>query len=250
MGNNIEQYLASKRKQVNGFLCKYLPGRKTVPTELYKAMRYGIASGGKRLRPILTLATGEMLGAKGRELQPIASAIEFIHTYSLIHDDLPAMDDDDFRRGKPTVHKAFGEALAILAGDALLTRTFEVIAGGIKNGSLAQQLTLEIAFAAGASGMVGGQVLDLQFAKSKKADNAFYIKTLRMKTAALIKASVSCGAIAAGADSKSLSRLSSYGEQLGLAFQLKDDILDSRPSPVQSSGYGAADGGTTTDCQS
>lgn len=234
---NLKQYLVHQQRQINKAITGYLPNRNTVPTALYKAMSYSVNSGGKRIRPILTLATGEMLGAKKSNLLPVACAIEFIHTYSLIHDDLPAMDNDDFRRGKPTAHKKFGEAIAILAGDALLTHAFKIMATDIKDAKLSQRLISEISRAVGAEGMVGGQVLDLNFtqkspvAKKKCSSNnqlnGLYNKILIMKTAKLIQSSVICGAIVAQTNNTLLSCLETYGSNLGLAFQLKDDALDS-----------------------
>lgn len=225
----IESYLESQRKRVDKLLAKYLPPRPKLPSELYQAINYSVKSGGKRLRPILTLATGEMFNADRRYLEPTACAIEFIHTYSLIHDDLPAMDNDNFRRGKPTNHKVFGEAIAILAGDALLTYAFEVIATRIKNSSLVRQLVSEISQAAGGAGMVGGQGLDIRFARgtTKSRDNdTFYTKMPLMKTAALIKTAVTCGGIIADIPDRLMAHLKTYGQDIGFAFQLKDDILD------------------------
>jgi geranylgeranyl diphosphate synthase type II len=238
---NLKQYLIYQQQLINKAIVNYLPDCNSVPSLLYDAMSYSINSGGKRIRPILTLATGEMLGAKKNDLLPVACAVEFIHTYSLIHDDLPAMDNDDFRRGKPTVHKKFGEPIAILAGDALLTRAFEVIATKVKNAKLSQRLISEITYAVGAEGMVGGQVLDLHFArklqliKNKRLGSSkswgLYNKMLIMKTAKLIRSAVLCGAIVARANNNVLSNLGTYGGHLGLAFQLKDDALDSPHQP-------------------
>jgi len=234
---NLKQYLTRQQHLINKAIVNYLPNRNSTPVALYKAMSYSTNSGGKRIRPILTLATGKMLGAKENELLPVACAIEFVHTYSLIHDDLPAMDNDDFRRGKPTVHKKFGEAVAILAGDALLTRAFEIIATEVKDVKLSQRLTSEISHAVGAEGMVGGQVLDLEFTQKSSLIkrnpledtrfNKLYDKMLLMKTANLIQSAILCGAIIARANNKLLFYLSIYGNHLGLAFQLKDDAIDS-----------------------
>jgi geranylgeranyl diphosphate synthase type II len=224
---NIKEYLSGKRDLINESILSYLPDKKNTPQELFRAIVYSIKSGGKRLRPILTLETGIILGAKKSELLPVACAMEFIHTYSLIHDDLPSMDNDDFRRGKPTVHKKFGEAVAILAGDALLTRAFEIIANEITNPTISRKVISEISRSAGAEGMVGGQVLDIAFSrKATSPNNKLHTRMLLMKTGMLIKTSVLCGAIVAGADNKTLKRLESYGKYIGLAFQIKDDTMD------------------------
>ena len=224
---NINKYLSEEKDLINNVILSYLPDKKNTPSELYRAIAYSIKSGGKRLRPILTLATGRMLGAKAKQLLPVACAMEFIHTYSLIHDDLPSMDNDDFRRGKPTVHKKFGEAVGILAGDALLTSAFEIIADKITNPVISRKVIIEISRSAGAEGMVGGQVLDIAFAgKTAGQNNKLHTRMLSMKTGMLIKASVCCGAVIAGADKKTLKHLESYGKYIGLAFQIKDDTMD------------------------
>lgn len=212
-------------------MLNYLPSKKDIPGELYDAMVYSVLSGGKRIRPILALTVGRIFGAGEKALMPAACAIEFIHTYSLIHDDLPAMDDDDLRRGKPTTHKVFGEAVAILTGDAFLTQAIEVLASGKYQPVISKRLISEITSAVGAKGMVGGQVLDLNFTHNKtktvpNPDNKSYTKMLGMKTAALIKASVYCGGIIARCNKKMLDMLEVYGQHIGLAFQLKDDALD------------------------
>ena len=192
-------------------------------------MRYSLFSGGKRIRPILALASGEAVGATVERVLPFACALEMIHTYSLIHDDLPAMDDDDLRRGKPTNHTVFGEGMAILAGDGLLTEAFRVMAEGVlrngQNRAAVLRALREVATAAGATGMVGGQVADLE-AESKKPTRARveYIHT--RKTAALIRAAVRAGALVGGARPAQCARLDRYGAALGLAFQIADDILD------------------------
>lgn len=212
-------------------MLNYLPSKKDIPGKLYDAMAYSLFSGGKRIRPILVLTVGKIFRVSEKTLMPTACAIEFIHTYSLIHDDLPAMDDDDLRRGKPTTHKVFGEAVAILAGDALLTQAMEVLVSQNYQPVISKKLISEITSAIGAKGMVGGQVLDLHFTQEiSKAvpnpDNTAYTKMLGMKTAALIKASVCCGGIIAKCSKKMLGRLGAYGQHIGLAFQLKDDALD------------------------
>ena len=227
---DLKQYLKERCQLVDAALDRYLPREDELPVSLHKAMRYSVFAGGKRVRPILMLAASETVGGSVNQALPAACAMEMIHTYSLVHDDLPAMDDDDFRRGNPTNHKVFGEAVAILAGDALLTQAF-VLLSSSKNLSLVppEQLLAvvqEISRCAGSHGMVGGQVVDMESEGSREIDLATvqYIHT--HKTGALIKASVKAGAILGGADEASLAALTSYGEAVGLAFQIADDILD------------------------
>lgn len=198
------------------------------PDLLREAMRSSVTAGGKRLRPLLTMAAAETLGLSGEKVLPVALALELIHTYSLIHDDLPAMDDSDLRRGRPTCHRLYGEAVAILAGDALLTLAFELIASyGLQEGrpEAALQMSLELARAAGREGMVGGQLLDLE-SEGKIVAPGELEKIDRLKTGALLQAAVSCGAIAAGAAPDRMKALQDYGCRLGLAFQIADDLLD------------------------
>lgn len=201
------------------------------PPQLMDAMRYSLLGGGKRLRPVLCLAFSEAISRAsngGGELaSDAACAVEFVHTYSLIHDDLPAMDDDDFRRGQPTSHKAFGEAMAILAGDALLTGAFSLL-GGAGEQSVRSRLVMELAAAAGAGGMVGGQVLDVSENRSATLD--YLLKMHRLKTGALIKAACRMGALCVGADARALEAAEVYGDSVGLAFQIADDILDATAS--------------------
>ena len=227
---DLKQYLKERCQLVDAALDRYLPREDELPVSLHKAMRYSVFAGGKRVRPILMLAASETVGGSVNQALPAACAMEMIHTYSLVHDDLPAMDDDDFRRGNPTNHKVFGEAVAILAGDALLTQAF-VLLSNAENLSLVSPEQLlavvqEISRCAGSHGMVGGQVVDMESEGSREIDLATvqYIHT--HKTGALIKASVKAGAILGGADEVSLAALTSYGEAVGLAFQIADDILD------------------------
>lgn len=198
-------------------------------TNIYSAMRYSLLAGGKRIRPVLSMAVCEMLDGCIDEVLPFACAIEMIHTYSLIHDDLPAMDNDDYRRGKLTNHKVYGEAMAILAGDALLNQAFEVMADAIllnpEKMSEKVRVMKIIANASGTNGMIGGQVVDLESeGKAISADTLEYMH--RCKTGAIIKASVLTGAIIGGAGQDELANLEKFAEKLGLAFQIKDDILD------------------------
>ena len=194
--------------------------------KLAKAMEYSLMAGGKRLRPILVMAAADAVNGTGEKFLTVATAIEMIHTYSLIHDDLPAMDNDDYRRGKLTNHKVFGEATAILAGDALLTLAFEVITRQENiSAETLLQVVKEMSAAAGQSGMVGGQSIDLE-SENKKIDMATLKKMHLGKTGALFKAAIRSGAILAGANSQQLDALTIYAEKFGLAFQITDDILD------------------------
>lgn len=221
-------YLKRKRRLIDGFLANYISLKKrdnSCPQLLYKSMSYSLMAGGKRLRPILVIASYEASGGKSRNILPVATAIELIHTYSLIHDDLPAMDNDDFRRNKPTSHRVFGEATAILTGDALLTDAFDMISNTPVKPEVLINIIREVAYACGPQGMVGGQMADIMFeGKNATKKDLFYIHT--HKTGALIRASVRIGAIMASASSDKLNALTRYGECVGLAFQIIDDILD------------------------
>jgi len=226
---DIQSYLHKKKAVVDKALEALVPAATTFPPTVCEAMRYSLFAGGKRVRPILALASAEALGAQTTGLLPIASSLELIHTYSLIHDDLPAMDNDDFRRGRPTCHKVYGEAIAILAGDGLLNMAFEVLSDPrrLKTVPAARLLaiTREISIASGVFGMVGGQVVDME-SEGKDIDFPMleYIHT--HKTGALIRASVRAGALYARASEKRFKALTRYGEMIGLAFQIADDILD------------------------
>ena len=222
----LPSFFEEDRVAVDGFLDRLLPTESTPPTSIHEAMRYSVLAGGKRIRPILCLETARIFASGISAAFYPACAIEFIHTYSLIHDDLPALDNDDLRRGKPTCHKKFGDAIAILAGDALLTKAFEAIAAAPVDPSRAVAMVTEIASAAGTiNGMVGGQVADLE-AEGKPASAAMLEYIHRSKTAALIRASVTSGALCAGAATEDVARLRRFGENIGWAFQVTDDILD------------------------
>jgi geranylgeranyl diphosphate synthase type II len=230
----VEGYLAGRAREVEGALAAWLPASRS---RLRQAMRYSLLAGGKRIRPILTLATAEAVGAPARRVLPFACALEMIHTYSLVHDDLPAMDDDDLRRGRPTSHRVWGEGLAILVGDALLTEAFAVMAAARTTpAARALAAIAEVAAAAGEAGMVGGQALDLA-AEGQGAGLGRVRDIHRRKTAALLRAAVRVGALVGGAPAPVVRRLTAYGEHLGLAFQIADDILDAAGGP-------AADGRT------
>jgi geranylgeranyl diphosphate synthase type II len=227
---DLKRYLSERCQLVDEALEKYLPGEDELPFLLHKAMRYSVFAGGKRVRPILMLAACDAVGGDIGEVMPAACAMEMIHTYSLIHDDLPAMDNDDFRRGVPTNHKVFGEATAILAGDALLTEAFALLSyqepGGTLDLAKRLQVISEIARCAGSRGMIGGQVVDMESEGKKEVNMATvqYIHT--HKTGALIKASVRAGALLGNAGEDDENALIRYGEAVGLAFQIADDILD------------------------
>ena len=224
----LEAYLSDRQKIVDEALQRYLSDEDGVPHDLHNAMHYSVFAGGKRIRPILCLAALEACGGDMAPAMPVACALELIHSYSLIHDDLPAMDNDDFRRGKPTSHKVFGEALAILAGDALLTEAFVLLSRAEKVRLAAEKrlaVIQEIASAAGAAGMVGGQALDVRTGKiSPDFEGLQCIH--RLKTGALIAVAVKAGAILAGANDDKIQSLNVYGSHLGIAFQIADDILN------------------------
>ncbi len=232
MDFNLEQFtreVLSRKKYVDSCLKEYLNPEDTYPALIHEAMHYAVFNGGKRLRPIMVLEGAVIAGGKKEKVIPAACAIEMIHSYSLVHDDLPAMDDDDFRRGKPTCHKAFGEANAILTGDALLTAAFELLAGTIdKDETMADNLIRVIALisrAAGSRGMIGGQVLDLE-SEGKNIDYET-LKTLHtLKTGELFRASLKTGAILCDMEESGLEALDNYSRHFGLAFQISDDILD------------------------
>ena len=226
MSFDLDAYMAERARAVDQALDRFLPTEALPPESLHKAMRYSVFAGGKRLRPVLVAAGAEAVGGHAEAVMPAACAVEMIHTYSLIHDDLPAMDNDDFRRGVPTNHKVFGEAIAILAGDALLTLAFRLLAdsAGVDAQRL-REVVAEVADAAGSAGMVGGQVADIE-CEGKPADAATVDYIHSHKTAALIRASIRSGAILAGATPSELQALRAAGEALGLAFQIMDDILD------------------------
>jgi geranylgeranyl diphosphate synthase type II len=226
---DLKSYLRARQTRLEAALDQYLPAEDVLPASLHKAMRYSVFAGGKRIRPVLMIAACEAVGGEIETVIPAACAMEMIHTYSLIHDDLPAMDDDDFRRGRPTNHKVFGEAIAILAGDGLLTEAFILLSDPKANpdvppGVLRRVIHI-ISRCAGSQGMVGGQVVDME---SEGKEISFpvleFIHT--RKTGALILAAIQAGALLGGADESSFDALTRYGEASGLAFQIADDILD------------------------
>jgi geranylgeranyl diphosphate synthase type II len=228
--------LSRHRALVDEALDRFLVGPGVRHAVLHRAMRYSVLAGGKRLRPMLCLAAADLFGTAARRVLPSACALELIHTYSLIHDDLPAMDDDDLRRGRPTSHKKFGEGVAILAGDALLTQAFELMARNARELKVAGDRVLKaievVARAAGSLGMVGGQAADLEAEGTTFKNRSLVARREaldyihRHKTGALIRGSLAVGAILAGAGRRDLAALDRYGENIGLAFQIADDVLD------------------------
>lgn len=227
VGSDFDAYLGARRALVEEFLDGCVPSEDAAPETISRAVRYSLFAGGKRLRPMLVLASAEAVGGLVEDALPAAAAFEMIHTYSLIHDDLPAMDDDSLRRGKPTSHVVFGEAIAILAGDALQTHAFRILADGESSVPAERRLRAValLADAAGASGMVGGQVADLEAeGQPVSSDGLEFIH--RHKTGALIHAASEVGAVVGGGSDEHVAHLARYGESIGLAFQIIDDILD------------------------
>jgi len=231
---DLKAYIAVKQEKINAALEDLWHDQDCSPTLLVRAMRYSLEAGGKRLRPILCISASEVVGACEADVMPAACALELIHTYSLIHDDLPAMDDDDLRRGKPTCHKAFDEATAILAGDALLTAAFEILAHAGRHQSHSALKWLEaiyfIARAAGYCGMVEGQMMDIS-SEGKTITVEALERLQRLKTGALIEASVCVGALLGGGSAQEIAALGAYGRHIGLAFQVADDILNVEGTP-------------------
>jgi len=223
---NLKKYLRTRQKVIDRALDRYLPKTSTKPVTLHKAMRYSLFAGGKRLRPILCLAAAEACRGNVDTAVPLACAVECIHTYSLVHDDLPSMDNDDFRRGRPTCHKVFGDGIAVLAGDALLTIAFEIVSTAKAAPRYDISILLrEIAVAAGSQKLIAGQVADLE-AEGKRVKRNQLRFIHENKTAAMLKSAVRLGAMSANADPRKLSAITRFGERLGLAFQVIDDILD------------------------
>ena len=222
----LKPYLVARQKEVDRSLDRFLPKASAPPATLHRAMRYSLFAGGKRLRPILCLAAAEACGGRISHALPLACAVECIHTYSLVHDDLPSMDNDDLRRGRATCHKVFGDGIAILAGDALLTIAFEIATHFRKTSRYELRDVLEeIAQAAGSRKLIAGQVADLE-AEGRRIDRRQLRYIHENKTAALLTASVRLGAMAANATPKQLAAITAFGRALGLAFQVIDDILD------------------------
>jgi len=228
-GLSASKYLLEGKKLIDERMLNFLPQGKAYPVSIHEAMRYSLLAGGKRLRPVLVMAAAEAVGGNRHSILPFAIAAELIHTYTLIHDDLPALDNDDLRRGKPTNHKVFGEAVAILAGDALLTQAFVIMtrAAGMETvpPELILRATHEMAGALGSTGMIGGQVVDLE-SEGKKINPETLEYIHIYKTGFLIRACIRCGGILGQATEEQVSSLSRFGSHIGLAFQIIDDILD------------------------
>lgn len=229
MSFDLQGYLQERRRWVDETLDQVLPPASSYPSPIHEAMRYSVFAGGKRLRAILVLAAAEAVGCRDSRVLPLASAIELIHTYSLVHDDLPAMDNSDYRRGQPSCHKEFGEAVAILAGDALLTLAFSLIAQeplvDLVKGKRLAGIVQEVSQACGTKGLIGGQTVDI-LSQGKKVDHDLLRYIHVHKTGALIRACVRLGGMVGRASSRQLQALTDYGERIGLAFQIMDDILD------------------------
>ncbi|ACB85271.1 polyprenyl synthetase family protein [Natranaerobius thermophilus] len=227
---SLDVFMKNNKNLVDQKLQEYLPNKSEYPTAIHEAMHYSVFAGGKRLRPLLTLAAGDLFGANKKTILPFACAIELIHTYSLIHDDLPALDNDDLRRGKSTNHVVFGEDIAILAGDALLNYAFELMTSkGVENFTDARTplwAISEVAKASGTKGMIGGQVVDIKSEKNADIDLETVSYIHKHKTGALFTASIRIGAILSQASQADLEKLTTYAQKLGLAFQVVDDILD------------------------
>jgi geranylgeranyl diphosphate synthase type II len=233
----VQKALEDHRLRVEDALERALPPASAWPETIHRAVRYSLFAGGKRIRPLLVMAAADAVGAVHEEVVPFACAVEMIHTYSLIHDDLPAMDNDDLRRGKPTSHKVFGEAIAILAGDALLTRAFHLLAevpagGDAERVARRLQAIALLGEAAGTTGLIGGQVEDLE-SERRAVDAATLERLHRAKTGALLSACVRGAAVLGGADEATTARLGSYASAVGLAFQVVDDVLDATESADQ-----------------
>lgn len=229
MSFDFNKYLNAQVEAVDTYLDRNLPSENDYPESVHRAMRYSLFAGGKRLRPVLALAASEAVGGNKEDVLPAAGALEMIHTYSLIHDDLPAMDDDSLRRGKPTSHVVFGEAIAVLAGDGLLTEAFRLLADAPPNDPAHAEKRLRaiavLAEASGVQGMVGGQVVDIESeGKSVGPETLDYIH--RHKTGAIIRGAVHLGALLGGGSEEDIDKLTNYGRDIGLAFQIVDDILD------------------------
>jgi geranylgeranyl diphosphate synthase type II len=231
---DLVHYMSTRQALVDAAIAHWVPEESVGPEVIHQAMRYSLFAGGKRIRPLLCIAAAETVACETPGIENAAIALELIHTYSLIHDDLPALDNDDLRRGRPTNHKVFGEAMAILAGDSLLTFAFEVLAK-LEGVSAERKIAMiaELATASGTvGGMIGGQVYDIQ-GEGQTPTAELLDRIHRAKTGALLKASVRIGAIYAGADGEALAALTNYGEHIGLAFQIVDDVLDVEQSSEQ-----------------
>jgi geranylgeranyl diphosphate synthase type II len=223
---DFTKYLTTMAGRVDKALHRFLPAEKIAPQTIHKAMRYSVFAGGKRLRPILCIAAAEACGGDAERAMPAACAVEVLHTYSLVHDDLPCMDDDDLRRGRPTCHKVFGDGMAVLCGDALLTEAFYILAETQATPRYRSDVFIkELALTSGSRHLIGGQVMDLE-GEGKSLNKAQLVLIHKAKTAALLTTSLRLGAMAVNATPAKLAALTTFGQALGLAFQIIDDILD------------------------
>lgn len=226
----LNEWLRRTRRAIDKALLAAVPPARTKPSTIHRAMRYSLLAGGKRLRPVLCCAASEACGGTAKDALPAACAVELVHTYSLVHDDLPCMDNDDLRRGKPTSHKVFGEGMAVLAGDALLTEAFAVLAAARPKGRVtAADLVAELARASGSRGLIAGQVADLEAEGRKPSEPALYF-IHAAKTGMLLRAALKLGGLCGGGGKKQIAALDRFGFALGLAFQIQDDILDATQS--------------------
>jgi geranylgeranyl diphosphate synthase type II len=233
---HVEIRIAQKKEAIDRELALILSRGDSL---LYQAMRYAVLGGGKRFRPLLLLCSGEEFGVRIEDAMPFACAVELVHNYSLVHDDLPSMDDDDFRRGKPTCHKAFGEDISLLTGDALLTLAFEVMASArleMEPDARKERAIAELGRYAGTEGMIGGQLLDITLTPETISQDLFH-ELIQKKTSALITVSVRIGAILGGANESRMEAITAYGENIGLAFQIKDDLLDALEDAQKADAY-------------
>ena len=221
----IKERLKERAAEVDAYLDKYLPVKEKEQKIIYEAMRYSVFAGGKRLRPVLMLETAKMCGGSDEDVMPFACAMEMIHTYSLIHDDLPAMDNDDLRRGRPTSHIKYGEAVAILAGDALLNRAFEVASDVQGDAERTLKAIRILSASSGTEGMIGGQVMDMEYEGREITLDALRLMHSR-KTGAIIRSSCVIGAVMSGANDDEIAAVDEFAKNLGIAFQIQDDILD------------------------
>ena len=227
---DISGQLSRSVEEVEAAIERFMAADEAIPEELFEAVMYSLRAGGKRLRPAMVVLACEACEGQLADALPAAAAMEMVHTFSLIHDDLPAMDDDDLRRGKPTNHKVFGEAMAILAGDALVTCAFGVLGRHVADAEISRQLVIELAAGSGASGMIGGQVLDM-LGEQREANLEMVRDIHAYKTAMMFRASLRMGAVSGGANAERVTMLGDYGLKVGLAFQIVDDLLDITSTP-------------------
>ncbi|MBI5526995.1 MAG: polyprenyl synthetase family protein [Deltaproteobacteria bacterium] len=241
---DVARFLATCRREVEKYTSDWYRRKDGIPPILRRACLYALTGRGKRLRPALAIASCEACGGRRASVLPAACAVELIHTYSLVHDDLPCMDDDDFRRGRPTVHRVFGEAVAVLAGDALLSDAFSMALGGLSRLSKARDarraaVVAELATAAGSAGMVGGQAMDIADDSGRQKSPAWMERMFALKTGRLIASAVRLGGVCSGAGAAQMRHLDRFGAETGLAFQITDDVLDAEAGKREPCNYAA-----------